>query len=200
MLTPEEAALLRKAVNAYNEAALDRESDAISMHRAINRQQIGHVTTPDEVRVAMEARGLNTEGVDFEKVAAAHNDDGRHVPGWEAPRVMPPSWREIVQERDDRGGAKYVNAAAKLTAILTCGFELDGRAWLHLSVSHRERVPTWGELRVAKEQFLGDREAYQVLPPRARYVNIHNNVLHLFALLDEEASALPDFTGGTGSL
>lgn len=93
-----------------------------------------------------------------------------------------------------------MNAAARLTAILSCNIEQDGRAWLHLSMSHHERIPTWKEQRVMKEQFLGDREAYSILPPRARYVNIHNNVLHLFALLDETQSALPDFTGGSGSL
>ncbi len=154
--------------------------------------------TADEVRAAMEETGLPLDGVDFEKLAAAQNDQGRMVKGWEAPRVLPASWREV--ERDKDGGAKYRNPNQKLAAILTCSVELDGRAWLHLSLSHATRVPTWGEMRVAKEQFLGDREAYSILPPRARYVNIHNNVLHLFALLDEKQCALPDFTGGTGSL
>ena len=154
--------------------------------------------TPDEVRAIMEERGVPTDGVDFVKLAAAQNDQSRTVKGWDAPRVLPASWREI--ERDQDGGAKYRNAAASLACILTCNVELDGRAWLHLSVSHAKRIPTWGEMRVCKEQFLGDREAYSVMPPRARYVNLHNNVLHLFALLDETQSALPDFTGGTGSL
>jgi hypothetical protein len=67
-------------------------------------------------------------------------------------------------------------------------------------VSHRNRVPSWRELVSVKELFLGDREAYKVLPPKSRYVNIHPNVLHVFALLDEHASALPDFTRGTGGL
>lgn len=154
--------------------------------------------TPDEVRAVFEERGVPTDGVDFVKLAAAQNNDARLVVGWEAPRVLPASWREVERDRD--GSAKYRNAAARLACILTCNVELDGRAWLHLSVSHAERIPTWGEMRVCKEQFLGDREAYSVMPPRARYVNLHNNVLHLFALLDEQQSALPDFTGGTGSL
>lgn len=154
--------------------------------------------TAEELREEMERSGVSTEGVDLEKLAAAQNDPNRRVAGWEAPRILPPSWREM--DRDRGGGARYQNAAARLTAILSCEVEADGRAWLHLSVSHAQRIPTWGELRVAKEQFLGDREAYQVLPPRARYVNLRNNVLHLFALLDETQSALPDFTGGTGSL
>lgn len=154
--------------------------------------------TADEICEHMQSLGVSTDGINFDELARRQNDDGRRVAGWEAPRILPPSWREV--ERDHSGSAKYVNPAARLACILSCDVEDDGRAWLHLSVSHATRIPTWGELRIAKEQFLGDREAYQVLPPRARYVNIHNNVLHLFALLDESASALPDFTGGTGSL
>lgn len=153
--------------------------------------------TADELRAEMERIGANTDGIDFEKLAAVQNDESRLVPGWEAPRILPPSWLEVQR---GEGGAKYMNANARLAAILSCSIETDGRAWLHLSVSHAQRIPTWGELRVCKEMFLGDREAYSILPPRARYVNLHNNVLHLFALLDETASALPDFTRGTGSL
>lgn len=117
--------------------------------------------------------------------------------GWSAPTVMPPAW-EIESIMHD--GGRYIAPTLGLVAILSCQIEQDGRAWLHLSVSHRSRVPSWRELREAKEIFIGDREAYQVLPPQARYVNIHPNVLHMFALLEPGAAALPDFTWGTGSL
>ncbi len=137
---------------------------------------------------------INLEGVDFSKVAAAAAE--RALP-WDAPRILPPEWREIDRNID---GARYVNAQRRLVVILSCGLELDSREWLHLSVSHADRIPTWGEMKLAKELFLGDREAYQVMPPKARYVNIHPHVLHMFALLDASASALPDFTGGSGSI
>lgn len=152
--------------------------------------------TADQLRTQADDLGLQTDRVDFDALAKAQ-DGRRDVPGGDPPRVLPASWREVQRGRD---GAKYMNASARLGCILSCSIEADGRAWLHMSVSHAQRIPTWGELRVCKEQFLGDREAYSVMPPRARYVNLHKNVLHLFALLDETASALPDFTGGTGSL
>jgi len=152
--------------------------------------------TPDEIRAEWTKRDLSLDNVDFDALAAAQSGR-RDVPGWEPPRVLPASWREVQRGPD---GAKYMNANARLVCILSCSVELDGRAWLHMSCSHATRIPTWGELRVCKEQFLGDREAYSVMPPRARYVNLHNNVLHLFALLDESVTALPDFTGGSGSL
>jgi hypothetical protein len=152
--------------------------------------------TADELREYWISRNLSTNGIDFEALAAAQSGP-RDVPNWEPPRVLPASWREVERGSD---GAKYMNAAARLLCIMSCSIELDGRAWLHLSVSHVARIPTWGEMRVCKEQFLGDREAYSIMPPRARYVNIHPRVLHLFALLEEKASALPDFTAATGSL
>jgi hypothetical protein len=132
--------------------------------------------------------------LDYEKLAAEVMDESRDVEGWDPPPA-PKSWREVT--RDPRG-AKYVNHERRLTVILSCSFENDSRAWLHLSVSHKERIPTWGELGIAKAAFLGDREAYQVMPPRARYVNIHPYVLNVFALLRGEA--LPDFTRGTGGI
>lgn len=139
---------------------------------------------------------LNLDGVDIEKVREAQAVV-ELVPGWKPPVVLPPHWTIVVMEED---GAKYTSRRLGLGAILSCAKELDGRAWLHLSVSHRDRIPTWLELRDCKELFLGDREAYSVLPPKRRYVNIHPHVLHLFALLDQGATALPDFTHGSGSL
>lgn len=155
--------------------------------------------TPDELRQEMVDLGLSTEGVNFELLAQHQNAGERDIPGWQAPRVLPPDWHEI--DRDNAGGARYGNVTRKLRAILSCSIEADGRAWLHFSLSHRERVPTHGEMKVAKQIFLGDRYAYAVWPPAHRYVNLHPNVLHLFALLDEKTpQPLPDFTGATGSL
>jgi hypothetical protein len=153
--------------------------------------------TADDVKAIYEQQGISTEGLDLEKIAAVHNDP--NVPqGWEPPRVLPANWIEVMRLAD---GAKYTSPNQKLAAILSCGYESDQRAWLHLSVSHRDRIPTWGEFRTTKELFLGDREAIQVLPPKAKYVNLHPNVLHAFALLDiNEKIGLPDFTGGTGSI
>lgn len=157
------------------------------------------MVTADDIQSAMVARGIATDGVDFQAIADAQNDPSRRIEGWEAPVVLPPDWREF--ERDDQGGAKYVNSTRRLAAILSCQIEDDGRAWLHLSVSHRERIPTHGEMRTVKELFLGDRYAYAVWPPRVKYVNLHPNVLHVFALLEaRDRQPLPDFTGGTGSL
>ena len=159
--------------------------------------------TPDEIRSEMERMGAPTKGVDFEKLAEHQNDESRIVRGWFAPleKALPPEWRVAQRGIYEDDGAKFVNAQRRLMAIISCSVESDGRAWLHLSVSHTsKRTPTHGELRVCKEMFLGDRYAYAVYPPWKMYVNI-SEVLHLFALLDENATPpLPEFSGGTGSI
>ena len=159
------------------------------------------------LRREVAAKRIDGSGIDFAKLAAAQLDGTGDIPGWESPRITIAAktcagwleWREI--DRDAHGSARYMNAQRRLLAILSCAMEADGRAWLHLSVSRtaKDRLPSHGEMRLCKELFLGDREAYAVWPPKARYVNLVE-VLHLFALLDETAAALPDFTRGTGSI
>jgi len=86
----------------------------------------------------------------------------------------------------------YRKIADKVTVIVSGSTEADGRRWLHVSVSRPSRLPTWDDLREVKDTFIGrDRKAIQVLPPAAEYVNIHPNVLHLWACLDDDG--LPDF-------
>lgn len=67
--------------------------------------------------------------------------------------------------------------------------------WMHLSLSRSDRLPSWEELRDAKNELLGRHvRAIQVLPPGDEYVNIHPNVLHLWVCLDGDA--VPDFRHG----
>jgi hypothetical protein len=102
----------------------------------------------------------------------------------------------LVREVDSYANAsRYVFRldGVKLLAILEAESHDDGRVWAHLSVSAHtpRRLPTWRELRWAKEHFLGDRRAIMVLPPKEEYVNITFNVFNLYACLTGEP--LPDF-------
>lgn len=120
------------------------------------------------------------------------------------PLVIPAGWRrlsDIVFENE--AGELNGNWYEDLTGLrvgLSVEKEQDGRWWVHLSVSHRDRLPKWKEFVMVKEIFIGrDRPAVQVLPERAKWVNIHPNVLHLFSPLDNDLP-LPDFTRGKGTL
>lgn len=112
-------------------------------------------------------------------------------------RPLPEGWRCHYPGADGPGAFKH--EGRKLAAICSIATEADGKKWAHLSVSHRDRLPTWEELARVKEDFLGTHtKAVQILPPRAEWVNIHPNVLHLFCCL--EGDPLPDFTRGKGTL
>lgn len=96
-------------------------------------------------------------------------------------------------------GVKYAHSLTAASVILSDAIENDGRPWRHFSMALRSRLPTWDELRRAKDIFLGeDARAIQVLPPKAEYVNIHPYCLHLFVCLDGEP--IPNFTDGGPTL
>jgi hypothetical protein len=118
--------------------------------------------------------------------------------GWEPgaaapPEPLPSTWR-VLFTRDD--GAAYERTG--LRVIVSAARELDGRRWLHVSCSRRSRVPSYDEMLVVRNLFIGDREAIQVFPPRARHVSIHRYCLHLWCCLD--GPVLPDFARGGDSI
>lgn len=81
-----------------------------------------------------------------------------------------------------------------LRAVIDCSEKADGQMWLHLSVSRENWAPSHDDMKLAKAAFLGDRYAYSVWPPAAKYVNIHPYCLHLWARLDG-SPVLPEFSG-----
>jgi|SRR5215831_13846083 len=86
-----------------------------------------------------------------------------------------------------------------MTIIASGDVEGDGRRWLHISMSYPDRVPAYDEMIFAMRAILGDdREAYQVFPPRARWISIDPYTLHLWHCVD--ATPLPDFARGGRSI
>jgi hypothetical protein len=81
-----------------------------------------------------------------------------------------------------------------LHVIETVNRERDGKLWHHVSTSRRSRVPDWYDMKLVREDFVGDdRESYMVFAPAARWVNTHPNTLHLWCCLDATDGVLPDF-------
>ena len=112
------------------------------------------------------------------------------------PRVIPYTWRLHTRTID---GARYVQPMTDLTVTVSGDVEHDEKKWIHLSIAHPERMPTWEEVVAAKEWIIGrDEYAVQVIPPRERYVNTHPFCLHLFSCVD--GHPLPDFTRGGNTL
>jgi hypothetical protein len=120
---------------------------------------------------------------------ARHEPIDPHVP-----RVLPPAWRRVFHpDFDPELQGLFQHTRAPLTVIATVKRERgDGRRWLHVSVSHARRLPTWEDVREVKDLFIGrERRAIQVLPPESEYVNVHPRTLHLWHCLDGDG--LPDF-------
>jgi hypothetical protein len=101
--------------------------------------------------------------------------------GWEI--VQP--WGSGFALREKSGG---------LRVIVDCEYKRDEKAWVHVSVSRVDRIPSHEDMRRVKEAFIGDRYAYAVFPPRENYVNIHTKCLHLWALAEGDSRVLPEFS------
>lgn len=94
-------------------------------------------------------------------------------------------------------GRRYVHAASPFTSVIATRAEHDGQEWLHASIAHPDRMPTWEELKAVKVALIGAaRFAYLVFPPAWQYVNQHPYALHLWSRWDDsDGAALPDFVG-----
>lgn len=148
--------------------------------------------TPRERRF-LQARGVDPDAVEAAAVAAQAPPEVRQAYLAElADRVPLHPWRQ-VQESED-GGA-WTNG--KLNVIASVAREQDGRLWIHVSVSLRHRLPTYGDLCRVKDLFIGDRRTLHVFPKAAEHVNLAE-VLHLWACWEEDG--LPDFSRGVGAI
>jgi hypothetical protein len=66
--------------------------------------------------------------------------------------------------------------------------EPDDWRW-HISLRHKERVPTWDELARAGHELRPGVCFCIGVPPRSWWMNLHENVLHLYELKDEALMA-----------
>ena len=72
-----------------------------------------------------------------------------------------------------------------VTALVSIDDYEDSGQWLHMSVSRMGKLPTWNELKHAKETFFGNRPAVQLFPPKESWLNLAD-CLHLFSRLDAD--------------
>lgn len=120
---------------------------------------------------------------------------------WEEilPLMLPAQWHVLSTGMDGRKYGRVLPDGKMLTVIASVGKEPDGKHWLHVSVAHPNRLPTYDEVCQVKDLFIGEeRTAYHLFPKRSKHVNIHPNCLHLWSCL--EGDVTPDFTHGTGSI
>ena len=63
---------------------------------------------------------------------------------------------------------------------------IDAGSW-HLSISCKDRYPTFDEIRDARYKFLPENITVAMLyPPKSEYINIHENCFHLWEMKDKK--------------
>ena len=73
----------------------------------------------------------------------------------------------------------------------------DGAGWEHVSVSRRDRCPTWDEMCQVKDMFWDQEDCVvQFHPPRSEYVNFHPYCLHLWRPIAGDPLTPPAFLVG----
>lgn len=110
-------------------------------------------------------------------------------------------WKEIDPPfTEAKGIMQSFISDTKLFVLRTpAALQDDGKFWQHISLSRKDKMPTYADMVAVKQKFIGDEfEAIQVFPKAEKHVNIHNFCLHLWVPINH--SPLPDFTMGTGMI
>lgn len=92
-------------------------------------------------------------------------------------------------------GASAANSRSRTSVIVTRANHADGVEYVHASIAHPDRLPTYAELVRLHRIAFGNGYAYQVFAPSRAHVNIHDYALHLWGRRDG-APAMPDFGAG----
>lgn len=103
---------------------------------------------------------------------------------WSVPKPFGPDGWEMIREAD---GATVIVSAA----------DHNGVEYIHASIAHPDRLPTYGELVQLHRAAFGEGYAYQVFPPPRQHVNIHSYALHLWGRSDGKP-VLPEFAQDSG--
>jgi hypothetical protein len=104
--------------------------------------------------------------------------------------VIADGHRKTVLKRIDPGAAFRVRMAPAevvgcwigggLKVIATIDPTHHGEL-VHVSISHRDRFPTWDEITSLRHAFYAsDVDVMMVLPRASDYVNVHENCFHLY--------------------
>ena len=90
--------------------------------------------------------------------------------------------RHATDDRFGNNGAFIVQLKRGQTVYVIAS---DGGGWEHVSVSRKDRCPTWDEMCQIKAMFWDAEDVVVQFHPReSEYVNNHPNCLHLWRQVD----------------
>jgi hypothetical protein len=94
-------------------------------------------------------------------------------------RVYPAGWTIV-----ERWGDGYRLQERSGLRVIVSTAEYEGCDWMHVSLSRKDRLPSYDDMKYVKEVIIGnDRCAVEFYPPAARHVNIHQFCRHLWCPL-----------------
>lgn len=112
---------------------------------------------------------------------------------WEIDHQRQAAFDAMLKQRAPEGWkgvapVAYVDPGRRLHALLSRDdIAVNGTPddrW-HISLRHEERVPSWDELAAAGHE-LRPGVCFAIgVPPRSWWVNVHENVLHLYEIKDD---------------
>ncbi len=107
-------------------------------------------------------------------------------------RTPPPGFRLIAggnPVHDD--GLAADSHTGKLRIVASWG-----GGWEHVSVSHRDRCPTWEEMEAIARHFWPNEAAMQLHVPASDHINVHPHCLHWWRPIDAEIPRPPGWMVG----
>ncbi len=106
-------------------------------------------------------------------------------------KLMPPIWDTLKFMADARLLNPFWHFRGLLCSASVDKPDGDSGTWLHVSFSRVDSIPSHADLLAVRKAFFAPTVCVvQVFPPKAEYVNMHSNCLHLWQRLD--ARAVPD--------
>ena len=94
---------------------------------------------------------------------------------------------EMGYYRGDHGNGAFKIPARSMTIVVS-----NGEGWEHVSVSIRDRCPTWDEMEWVKRKFWGEGDTVmQLHVPPAEHKNCHPYCLHLWRPTNAEIPRPP---------
>lgn len=109
--------------------------------------------------------------------------------------------RIIFEASGEDGGMGWIPGLdRKKPSRAACVVWSRGCGWDHVSVSFKDRCPTWEEMCVVKDIFFEPEECcVEYHPPQSEYVNNHPFCLHIWKPQDQEIPSPPAWMVGIKS-
>jgi len=101
---------------------------------------------------------------------------------------------QILDESDEGFAASFIRPYKPGQVLVIVSW---GLGWEHVSVSMKNRCPTWEEMCAIKDLFWKDSECVvQYHPPKSEYVNNHPFCLHLWKKISGDFETPPKILVG----